>query len=301
MRIATHNVNGIRAAQRRGFSSWLEARHPDVIALQEVRCPVESLPAEAFGPYYVTYDPGTLAGRNGVAVLTRRPPVAVRGWAATVFGWSPGREVGLVEPAVDFRLARELRHFAGEGRYLEVDLADAPVTVASVYVPKGDSPRAPRDKATASLALARYERKMAFLTGFARQLAANRRAAARRGREYLVAGDFNIAHTTLDLRNWRSNQNNAGFLPIEREWFAAIVSPRTLVDVIRGLHPDVDGPYSWWSWRGKAFDSDAGWRIDDQLATPQLARSAVVGGTDKDASYDTRISDHAPVVVDYQP
>ena len=94
MRIATHNVNGIRAAQRRGFSSWLEARHPDVIALQEVRCPVESLPAEAFGPYHVTYDPGTLAGRNGVAVLTRRPPVAVRGWAATVFGWSPGREVG---------------------------------------------------------------------------------------------------------------------------------------------------------------------------------------------------------------
>ena len=90
-------------------------------------------------------------------------------------------------------------------------------------------------------------------------------------------------------------------MPIEREWFAAIVSPRTLVDVIRGLHPDVDGPYSWWSWRGKAFDSDAGWRIDYQLATPQLARSAVVGGTDKDASYDTRISDHAPVVVDYQP
>lgn len=173
MRIATHNVNGIRPRSVAGLSSWLEARHPDVIALQEVRCPVESLPAEAFGPYHVTYDPGTLAGRNGVAVLTRRPPVAVRGWAATVFGWSPGREVGLVEPAVDFRLARELRHFAGEGRYLEVDLADAPVTVASVYVPKGDSPRAPRDKATASLALARYERKMAFLTGFARQLAAN--------------------------------------------------------------------------------------------------------------------------------
>ncbi|NLH69005.1 MAG: exodeoxyribonuclease III [Brooklawnia sp.] len=301
MRIATHNVNGIRAAQRRGFTNWCAARDPDVIALQEVRCPIESLPTEAFGEYHLTYDPGTVAGRNGVAVLTRQAPSAVRSWDATVFALAPGGAGSLVEPVTDLRLARELRSFAGEGRYLEVDLGDAPVTVASVYVPKGDSPLTPRDKATAATALARYERKMAFLAGFARQLVASRRAAARRGREYLVVGDFNIAHTTLDVRNWRSNANTAGFLPVEREWFTSIVSPRTLVDVVRQLHPTASGPYSWWSWRGKAFDSDAGWRIDYQLATPRLARSAVAAGTDKDASYETRISDHAPVVVDYRP
>ena len=72
-----------------------------------------------------------------------------------------------------------------------------------------------------------------------------------------------------------------------------------LVDVVRRLHPDAPGPYSWWSWRGQAFDNDAGWRIDYHLATPKLARQARTAGTDKESSYDARISDHAPVVVDY--
>ncbi len=301
MRVATHNVNGIRAAHRRGFGAWRDTRDCDVIALQEVRCPVSALPADAFGGYHASYAPGTLAGRNGVAVLTREPPAAVRSWDAEAVVWSPGAQPQDVEPSTDVPLARELRKFAGEGRYLEVDLADAPVTVASVYVPKGDSPQAPRDSATAALAAARYERKMLFLAGFARQLGRARRAAANRGREYLVAGDFNIAHTNLDVRNWRSNQKTAGFLPAEREWFASIISPRTLVDVVRRLHPEVSGPYSWWSWRGRAFDSDTGWRIDYQLATPRLARAAVSGVTDKEACYDDRISDHSPVVVDYRP
>lgn len=276
-------------------------RDCDVIALQEIRCPVPALPADAFGGYHVSYSPGILPGRNGVAVLTREPPAAVRCWDAEAVVWSPGQQPQVIRLTADVRLARELRKFAGEGRYLEVDLADAPVTVASVYVPKGDSPQAPRDQATVAHAAARHERKMLFLSGLARQLGHSRRAAAGRGREYLIAGDFNIAHTRLDLRNWRSNQNTAGFLPAEREWFASILSARTLVDVVRRLHPDASGPYSWWSWRGRAFDSDTGWRIDYQLATPRLARAAVSGVTDKEASYDDRISDHSPVVVDYRP
>lgn len=299
MRIATHNVNGIRAAQRRGFEAWREARAADVIALQEVRCPPDQLPLAAFDGYHVAYDPGSLAGRNGVAVLTREPVDAVRAWDSRALRWAPGGRPEAVVPVADYPLARELRSFTMEGRYLEVDLADKPVTVASVYVPKGDSPHAPRGATPPQAALARYERKMAFLAGFARHLGRARRAAAARGRQYLVMGDFNIAHTPLDLRNWRGNKTSAGFLPVEREWFASIISPRTLVDVVRRLHGETEGPYSWWSWRGKAFDNDAGWRIDYHLASPGLARSAVKGGTDRDASYDTRISDHAPVVVDY--
>ena len=112
-------------------------------------------------------------------------------------------------------------------------------------------------------------------------------------------GDFNIAHTRLDLRNWRTSRNAVGFLPEERDWFASILGPRTLVDVVRGLYPDTDGPYSWWSWMGNAFNNDVGWRIDYHLATPALARAAIAAGTDRADSYEARMSDHAPVVVDY--
>lgn len=300
MLIASHNVNGIRAAQRRGLGDWLAARDADVVGLQEVRCRVADLPASGFGDYHLTYDPGTLPGRNGVAILTRQPPVAVRSWGAHAVQATPRTTPTPAQQTTDLALARELRGFSAEGRYLEVDLADAPLTIASVYVPKGDSPLAPRDPAGPAAAQARHDRKFAFLAGFARQLGRSRRAAAARGREYLVLGDFNIAHTRQDLRNWRGNQTCAGFLPAERDWFSSILSPRTLTDVVRRLHPETDGPYSWWTWRGQAFAADTGWRIDYHLASPRLARSAVAGGTDKDASAEARISDHAPVWVDYR-
>lgn len=266
LRVATVNVNGIRAADRRGFRAWLSMRGCDVVALQEVRCPESLLPEGIFDGWQVAYDAGNRPGRNGVAILSRTPIVGVR--------------TGLGS-----------REFDVEGRYLEVDLdLPEPLTIASLYLPKGAAP----DQEPL-----RYERKMRFLHAFSRHLTHTRRAARAAGREYLVMGDFNIAHTKQDLRNWRSNQHSSGFLPEEREWIAAQLNPRTLVDVVRTLHPEADGPYSWWTWRGKAFDTDTGWRIDYQLASPGLARRAVVGGTDRASSYDARMSDHAPVVVDY--
>ncbi len=201
LRVATFNVNGIRAAHRRGFEAWLTGRDCDVVALQEVRAPIAALPERAFGDYYTAYDPGTAAGRNGVAILTRMPPAAIRGWGApaVVLGpdGAPAAGVGTEpdHPAYP-RLARELREFASQGRYLEVDLADAPLTVASLYLPKGGLPahlQVPgrmREKPDGG---ARYERKMRFLAGFARQVTAARRAARARGREFLLLGDFNIA------------------------------------------------------------------------------------------------------------
>ena len=113
-------------------------------------------------------------------------------------------------------------------------------------------------------------------------------------------GDFNVAHTRSDLKNWRGAGQKEGFLPEEREWFGTLLSERTLVDVVRRLHPDSEGPYSWWSWIPGAFERDSGWRIDYQLASPGLARTAVAAGTDREASAEARISDHAPVVVDYE-
>jgi len=140
---------------------------------------------------------------------------------------------------------------------------------------------------------------MRFMRGLARLLTVSRRRSASEGREFVVMGDFNVAHTKQDLRNWRTNQKSEGFLPEERDWFGSITGPRTLVDVVRALHPGADGPYSWWSWRGQAFANDAGWRIDYHLASPALARSATHAFSGREASYEERISDHCPVVVDY--
>lgn len=302
LRVATFNVNGIRAARRRGFDGWLAGRECDVVALQEVRCPDAALPEGAFGDYHLAYDSGRLPGRNGVAILTRHAPVEVRAWDDHVLVREPGENHLERIPSLGRTTVRRLRPFLEHGRYLEVDLADVPVTIASAYVPKGGLPaelQKPGRLREAPDGGARYRRKMAFLAGFARHLTTARREAAARGRHYLVMGDFNIAHTPLDLHHWRRNQRSEGFLPAERAWLDEVIGPRRLVDVVRRLHPDEVGPYSWWSWLAGSFDSDSGWRIDYHLASPALAMTALRGGTDRDPGGDERISDHAPVVVDY--
>ena len=301
MRVATFNVNGIRAAQRRGFESWLTERDPDVVALQEVRCPPEQLPPGVFGEYHLTYEPGHLAGRNGVAVLTRERPAAVRTWDGDVLMRAPGEEHTHREASPAGTMARGLAPFATEGRYVEVDLADQPLTVASLYLPKGGLPAhlqkpGGREKPDGG---AKYERKMGFLASFARQMDRSRKVAKAAGREFLLLGDLNVAHTKQDVTNWRGSQKSEGFLPEEREWLSSITSPRTLIDVVRRVHPEADGPMSWWSWMGGAFDRGTGWRIDYHLATPALAKRAVAAGTDRPASAAERVSDHAAVVVDY--
>ncbi|NLE96747.1 MAG: exodeoxyribonuclease III [Propionibacterium sp.] len=291
MRIGTHNINGIRATVARGFREFWAGADADVVALQEVRCRPADLPLHAFDGWHATLELGQIAGRNGVAVLTKVPPAAVH----TLHG-------GLAHQVADGELSeiptqltggRFLRPFGGEGRYLEVDLADAPVRLVSLYLPKGAA--WPYD----GLDQEKYERKMRFLRGLKRQITLRRRDAAAEGREFLIVGDFNVANTQRDLKNWRGNQKSEGFLPEEREWFDSILSPRSLVDVVRKHAGDVDGPYSWWSWRGQAFDNDAGWRIDYQLASPGLAQRVTDVTVAREASYDTRLSDHCPVIVDY--
>lgn len=292
MLIGTHNVNGIRATINRGWLGWLADRGLDVLALQEVRCREADLPDGAFGDYIATCDLGSIPGRNGVAVLTKETPIAVRTLSGQALHVSPGAtsplEVGVVP-------SRGLAKFSNEGRYIEVDLAEAPITVASLYLPKGASWPADGDDAKP-----KYDRKMAFMKALAITLTKSRREAAQAGRHFLIMGDFNIANTKQDLTNWRSNQRSEGFLPEEREWFDSILGNKTLWDVVRRLNPEADGPYSWWSWRGQAFNNDTGWRIDYHLADPALAKLAVSAKVDREADYTQRLSDHAPVTVNYK-
>lgn len=296
LRLISHNVNGIRAALRRGLHELWRREKADVLCLQEVRCRLRDLPAGAFAGHHVAWSIGELAGRNGVAVLTRDAPERIATLDGTAAIVAPDGTP--TESEVERVGNRDLAAFAGEGRYVEVDLAGVPIRVASLYLPKGAVPehhaRKPEEADTP-----KYERKMRFLSGLARHLTRARRSAAQAGREYVIVGDFNIANTRYDLKNWRSNQRTDGFLPEERDWFTAQLGPRRLVDVVRSMHPDQDGPYSWWSWRGQAFANDAGWRIDYHLATPKLARAAVRAESLREADYDSRVSDHCPVAVDY--
>ena len=301
LRVASYNVNGIRAAQRRGFGSWLARRDPDVVALQEVRAPADAVPEGVFEPLHAIYEPGHIPGRNGVAILTRVAPAAVRTWDGEAVHYAPGEDPVRVQAPFG-TMARGMSRYATEGRYVEVDLADAPLTVASLYLPKGGLPaelQKPGRMREAPDGGAKFARKMHFMDAFARQVTRSRKAALAAGREFLLMGDLNIAHLTHDVRNWRRAHQAEGFLPVEREWIDALIGPRTLVDVLRRHVGEVDGPYSWWSWMGQAFNNDVGWRIDYHLATPRLARCAVEARVDREPSYEERVSDHAPVVVDY--
>lgn len=262
--IAAANVNGVRAATVKGMLDWLAATDADVICLQEVRARPDEVPValrellDAHGWHLRMAPSETAKGRNGVAVLSRAEPEAVR--------------IGFGDPASDL-----------DGRYLEVDLPGG-LTVASLYLPKGVA------------GTDRQDAKDAFCKTFADHLRTAFDRCAVTGREMVVAGDWNIAPTERDLRNWRNNQRNSGFLPYEREWFAALLA-HGWSDVVRDLHPDTDGPYTWWTYRGRAFDNDVGWRIDHVLTTPGVAAAATGAVVQRAASHDARWSDHAPVLV----
>jgi exodeoxyribonuclease III len=261
--VSTVNVNGMRAAAKKGFVEWLAASGSDVIACQEVRAESSQLPADVVAPagWHVHHAPCATKGRNGVSVYSRIEPEQVR--------------VGFGEP-----------EFEDSGRYLEVHLPG--LVVASLYLPSGDVDT-PRQQ--------EKERFMAAFLPYLRELRAKSEAA---GTEVVVAGDWNIAHAEIDLKNWKSNQKNSGFLPEERAWLGRIFDEAGYVDVQRWLDPEGPGPYTWWSYRGKAFDNDAGWRIDAVCTTPGLAETCTSVVVEKAASYAERWSDHAPVTATFE-
>jgi len=169
-----------------------------------------------------------------------------------------------------------VREFDAEGRYLEARFEQ--LTVISLYLPSGSS--GPHRQAS----------KFRFLDAFLPHLAKLRKAK----REIVLCGDWNIAHQPIDLKNWRSNQKNSGFLPEERAWLTRVFDELGFVDVFRRVDPRPD-QYTWWSNRGQAWAKNVGWRIDYQIATPGIAAKARAASIYK----NRRFSDHAPLVVDY--
>jgi len=167
--------------------------------------------------------------------------------------------------------------FDAEGRYLEAQFDE--VAVVSLYLPSGSS--GPERQAS----------KDRFLKKFMPHL----RALKRRRRPYILCGDWNIAHREIDLKNWKSNQKNSGFLPHERAWLDELFDEVGYVDAFRKVNAEPD-QYTWWSQRGQARAKNVGWRIDYQIATPQLAGAPRAAHIYK----AERFSDHAPLVMDYE-
>lgn len=265
LQVTTVNLNGIRAAHKRGFLDWVEAASPSVLLMQEVRAPVE-ITAEIMGDRWEVHSfPSEIKGRAGVAVAVDRERGAIIG--EPVDGLSPS------EDPVD------------SGRWTEVVVdTGKPVRLVSAYLHSGEV-GTPKQVAKMSH-LERVGARMSEL------LASDEPA--------LVAGDFNVVRSERDIKNWKPNHNKrAGVLDEEiahlEQWLDF-----GWKDTVRELAGERQGPYSWWSWRGKAFDNDAGWRIDYQYATPDLAELALDFDIFRAPAWDQRFSDHAPVTVRYQ-
>jgi exodeoxyribonuclease-3 len=262
--VSTINVNGIRAAIKQrsadnlGLLPWLASTAAGVVCLQETRADDEQLSA-ALAP---AVSDGWHLASAGAEVKGRNGVAVLSRHPITAV-----RDLGASE-------------FALHGRYVEVDVAD--LTVASVYVQTGEA------------GTDRQLEKERFMAALADRMA----VLAAPGRDAVVCGDWNVAHTENDIKNWRGNIKKSGFLPSERQWLTDLLATGW-VDVVRVLHPDVPGPYSWWSWRGRAFDNDAGWRIDYQIASPALATAATTCVVHRAPTYAARWSDHAPVAATY--
>ncbi|MBA2484472.1 MAG: exodeoxyribonuclease III [Nitrosomonas sp.] len=253
MQIITLNLNGVRAATKKGFFQWLPSQQADIICVQELKAQADDLSEEMLSPpgYHGYFHCAEKKGYSGVGIYSKRKPDSIT------------EGIGINE--ID-----------QEGRFLCADFDD--LSVISLYLPSGSS----GDH--------RQSSKFFFLEKFFPVL----EKMANDNREVILCGDWNIAHKEIDLRNWRANQKNSGFLPEERAWLTQVLEQVGFVDVFRQLNPEPE-QYTWWSNRGQAWKNNVGWRIDYQLATPTIAGKAT-----KVAIYKTeRFSDHSPLIIDY--
>ena len=257
IRIATLNLNGIRPATRKGWLDWVARTAPDVMCVQEVKAQLDDL------------DDAQRTLEAGSKALAGHFHLAQRKGYSGVGLYAKRRPKAV-------RTGFGVREFDDEGRYVEADLGA--FTAVSLYLPSGSS--GPERQAS----------KFRFLEAFLPHLASLRAS----GREIVLCGDWNIAHREIDLKNWRSNQKNSGFLPEERAWLTRVLDELGFVDVFRTLDPRPER-YTWWSNRGQAWAKNVGWRLDYQIATPGLAAKA----RRADIYVDERFSDHAPVIIDY--
>jgi exodeoxyribonuclease-3 len=255
-RLVTLNLNGIRSAANKGFVEWAENSGADCMGVQELKAQSEHIEGrfDALAGLSGHFHLAQKKGYSGVGLYTRKAPDDVR------IGWG--------NPEFD-----------AEGRWVEArfDTARRKFSLISCYFPSGSSSEE------------RQAAKFRFLAEMYPHL-----MQLKAEREFILVGDINIAHQEIDLRNWRGNQKNSGFLPEERAWMTELLGTGGLVDVFRRLNPNPD-QYTWWSNRGQAWAKNVGWRIDYHLATPGVAALAR-----RESIYlDQRFSDHAPLTIDY--
>jgi exodeoxyribonuclease-3 len=257
-KLTSLNLNGIRSATTKGVEHWLARHQPDCICVQEVKAQAADVRGrfEELAGLKGHFHFAEKKGYSGVGVFSRHEPSDVI--------------AGFGAPEFDT-----------EGRYVELrfDTPGRKLSIISCYFPSGSS--GPE----------RQEAKFRFLEGFFPHL-----TGLKEQREFILCGDVNIAHQQIDLKNWRSNQKNSGFLPEERAWMTRLLEEAAVVDVYRQLQPAAtDAAYTWWSNRGQAYAKNVGWRLDYHLATPAIASLAQSESIYKDEKF----SDHAPVTIEY--
>ena len=258
-KLVSLNLNGIRSATSKGLETWIEQTRPDCMGVQEVKAQAPDVAGkfEQLAGLQGYFHYAEKKGYSGVGLYTRHTPSDV------VVGFDGGE-------------------FDAEGRYVELrfDTPQRKLSLISCYFPSGSSGE---DRQAA---------KYRFLDLIYPHL-----QKLRKQREFILCGDVNIAHKEMDLKNWKGNLKNSGFLPEERAWMTKTLSEGGLVDVYRQLQPDAtDAAYTWWSNRGQAYAKNVGWRIDYHLATPALAalarRESIYKGE--------KFSDHAPLTIEYE-
>ena len=258
-KLVSLNLNGIRSATSKGLEAWIEQTRPDCMGVQEVKAQAPDVAGkfEQLAGLQGYFHYAEKKGYSGVGLYTRHTPSDV------VVGFDGGE-------------------FDAEGRYVELrfDTPQRKLSLISCYFPSGSSGEE------------RQEAKFRFLDLIYPHL-----QKLRKQREFILCGDVNIAHKEMDLKNWKGNLKNSGFLPEERAWMTKALSEGGLVDVYRQLQPEAtDAAYTWWSNRGQAYAKNVGWRIDYHLATPALAalarRESIYKGE--------KFSDHAPLTIEYE-
>ena len=255
-RLVTLNLNGIRSAANKGFVDWATQAGADCMGVQELKAQAADVAGrfDSVAGMQGHFHFAEKKGYSGVGIYSRKTPTEVI--------------VGLGQADFD-----------AEGRYVEArfDTAQRNLSIISCYFPSGSS----GDE--------RQAVKFRFLDHVYPHL-----LALKAEREFILVGDINIAHQQIDLKNWKGNLKNSGFLPEERGWMTRLLDEAGLVDVFRTLNPRPE-QYTWWSNRGQARANNVGWRLDYHLATPGMAALAR-----REAIYlDQRFSDHAPLTVDY--
>ena len=255
-RLVSLNLNGIRSAATKGFEAWAESVAADCMGVQEIKAQADTVVGrfDTVAGMKGHFHYAEKKGYSGVGLYSRKTPSDV------ILG------IGNAE-------------FDAEGRYVETrfDNAKRKLSIISCYFPSGSSGEE------------RQQAKFRFLA-----LMAPRLIALAAERELILVGDINIAHKEIDLKNWRGNQKNSGFLPEERAWMTHLLDQIGLVDVFRTLNPHPE-QYTWWSNRGQAYAKNVGWRLDYHLATKKTAAKAKA----EHIYLAQRFSDHAPLVIDY--